>query len=72
MKLIYEQRPENVYAIGLNMNAFRTEEQLARLIIKKKDFSIGNAVKAISVNGVWFTRAPNQTELEQKWLTTPR
>ena len=71
MKLIYETRPGNVYAIGMH-GAERIRDQMARLIIEKKDFMIGEAVTAISVNGTWFVRATNQQELESRWLTTPR
>jgi hypothetical protein len=69
MKVLLEVRPKNVIAIGMDMKAKKMCEQLGRLIIDKKYFSVA-ALDALSVNGTWFVRAENQQELEERWLTT--
>jgi hypothetical protein len=68
MKVILEVRPKNVIAIGMNMEAKKMRDQLGRLIIEKKYFTVAG-LDALSVNGTWFVRAKNQQELEERWLT---
>ncbi len=69
MKVILEVRPKNVIAIGANMKAKKICDQLGRLIIEKKYFTVAG-LDALSVNGTWFIRAENQLALEERWLTT--